>query len=99
MSDKMTYNDYKTILSYYNIPIPLSKLKIKEMAHEILSEKLCKCIKQIPTNNEKKAIGICTKKIFNDHGLKRGLFKCKGKKSVIFKKNTTKKTRKNTISK
>lgn len=95
MINKITYDDYKNILLYYNINIPNSKSKVKQMAHEILSEKLCKCIKQIPTNNEKKAIGICTRRIFNAKGLKRGTFKCKGKRKVTFRKiNSNENTKK-----
>jgi len=86
MSNKISYDDYKSILSYYNMPIPSSKKMLKKRAHEILSEKLCKCIKHIPGNNEEKAIKICTKSIFNNKGLKRGTFKCKGKKNISFKK-------------
>jgi hypothetical protein len=86
MSNKITFSDYKSILSYYNIPIPSSKKLLKQRAHDILSEKLCKCIKQIPGNNEEKAIKICTKSIFDNKGLKRGTFKCKGKKNISFKK-------------
>ena len=86
MSKKITISDYKNILSYYNIDIPDSKIKIKRKAHEILSEKLCRCIKNISNSNESKAIGICTKNIFNKKGLKRDTFKCKGKKHVTFRK-------------
>jgi len=92
MIDKITTisnDDYKNILLYYNINIPDSKSKIKKMAHEILSEKLCRCIKKIPASNEKKAIAICTKRIFNRKGLKRGTFKCRGKKNVTFGKMKT----------
>ena len=86
MSKKISNNDLKHILQYYNIPIPKSTTKLKMMGEEILAEKLCRCIKKIPGGDEKKAIGICTRSIFNKKGLKRGTFKCKRKQNVSFTK-------------
>ena len=90
----MTNKDYIQILNYYKIPIPNSKKLIKEEGENILALKLCKCIKKVSANDydEGKAIGICTKTIFNRKGLTRGKFKCKGKRHVNF--NKTKKMRK-----
>ena len=90
----MNNNDYIQILNYYNVPIPKSKKMIKEEGEKILALKLCKCIKKVNTKdaNEPRAIGICTKTIFNRKGLTRGKFKCKGKRFVNF--NKTKKIRK-----
>jgi len=90
----MNNNDYIQILNYYNVLIPKSKKLIKEEGEKILALKLCKCIKKVNTkdNNEPRAIGICTKTIFNRKGLTRGKFKCKGKRFVKF--NKTKKLRK-----
>jgi hypothetical protein len=84
----MNNNDYIQILNYYNVLIPKSKKLIKEEGEKILALKLCKCIKKVNTkdNNEPRAIGICTKTIFNRKGLTRGKFKCKGKRYVNFKK-------------
>ena len=50
--------------------------------------------KKVNTNNknEPRAIGICTKTIFNNKGLTRGKFRCKNKRYVNF--NKTKKNRK-----
>ena len=59
---------------------------IKTTAEKILNDKLCKCIKKVSPNNEARAIGVCTKSIFNRKGLTRGKFSCKGKKYVFFKK-------------
>jgi hypothetical protein len=90
----MQNNDYIQILNYYNLPIPKSKRLIQLEAEKILSLKLCKCIKKVDSTskNEPKAIGICTKTIFNRKGLTRGKFKCKGKHYVKF--NKTRKLRK-----
>lgn len=87
---EITNNDYKQILKFYNKPIPKSKGLLKMEAEKIMTTKLCRCIKKLDTGFEKKAIGICTKTIFNNKGYTRGKFKCKGKKYVTFRK-----TRKN----
>ena len=91
---KITNNDYKNILEYYKKTIPNSKRKLKINAEKIMAEKLCRCIKKvaIPEKNEPRAIGICTKTVFNNKGYTRGKFKCKGKLSVKF--NKTKKNKK-----
>ena len=91
----LTSNDYKKILEYYNIKIP-SKKQLKSKAEDILSLKLCRCIKKVAPSlspkSEKKAIGICTKTIFNRKKLERGSFKCvKTKRNVEIKKKTVKK--------
>ena len=89
----MNNDDYIQLLNYYKIPLPNSKKLIKEEGEKILALKLCKCIKKVNNKeiNEPKAIGICTKTIFNRKGLTRGKFKCKGKRFVNF--NKTKKIR------
>ena len=89
MSNKMNNSDYKNILDYYKIPIPKSKILLKQIAEKILAEKLCKCIKKVDYHNEAKSIGICTKNIFNKKGLTRGTFKCKKNKMVTFRKTST----------
>jgi hypothetical protein len=93
---ELTINDYKQILEFYNEPIPKSKILLKMEAEKIMANKLCRCIKKLDTGFEQKAIGICTKTIFNNKGYARGKFKCKGKKYITFRKTTSsKKTRKN----
>lgn len=78
----LNISDYKKIFDFYNIPVPTSKLKMKEQVEKILSLKLCRCIKKLGVENESKSIGICTKTIFGRKGLSRGMFKCKGTQSV-----------------
>jgi len=82
----LTKKDYKKILDYYKIKIPSSVRLMREKADKILSEKLCRCIKKIDTVIEAKAVGICTKNIFNRKGLTRGKFNCKGKQNVTYKR-------------
>ena len=93
---ELNTNDYKKILEYYNKPIPKSSRLVKAAAEKILSQKLCRCIKKVGPP-EGKAIGICTKTIFNRKGYTRGQFQCKKKQSVKFRrtnKNINKTTRK-----
>jgi len=93
---KLTINDYKQILEFYNKPIPKTKMLLRIEAEKIMATKLCRCIKKNDPEFEEKSIGICTKTIFNNKGYTRGKFKCKGKKYVTFRKTTSsKKTRKN----
>lgn len=93
MSD-LTNVDYKKILDYYNKPIPKSKRLLRTQAEKILVSKLCRCIKKVDKENEARAIGICSKTIFNNKGLIRGKFTCKKKQTIhIKKKNNV--TRKN----
>ncbi len=91
----LTQKDYINILEFYNMKPPKSKRLIEKEAEKLLSEKLCKCIKKVEKgfkNDESRAIGICTKNIFNRKGLTRGKFKCKKNQFVKF--NKTKKNRK-----
>lgn len=90
---KITTKDYKSILSYYNRPIPGSTKLLKERAEKILAEKLCRCIKKVDPINEAKSIGICTKTIFNSRGFTRGAFTCTGKRKAEFRKKTNKKNK------
>ena len=86
MSTKLNNKDYVNILNYYKMTIPKSKKLIKQRAENIMAQKLCKCIKKIDAKLESKAIGICTKTIFNSKGFKRGSFQCKNNRTVKFRK-------------
>jgi hypothetical protein len=85
---ELNTTDYKKILEYYNKPIPKSSRLVKSAAEKILAQKLCRCIKKVDPDakSEGRAIGICTKTIFNRKGYTRGKFKCKGKLSVKTRK-------------
>jgi hypothetical protein len=89
---KLKLIDYKTVLEHYNQSIPTNNIQIKEKAEKLLSKKLCQCIKKVQgkIGNEPSAIGICTRTIFKNRGLKREQFTCRNKYTV----NMTK-TRKN----
>lgn len=96
---KLTDQDYKDILNYYNKTIPKSKRILKINAEQILADKLCRCIKKVEPTNESKSIGICTKTIINSKGFTRGTFKCKNKKFISLKKRNNKRVKNNKTSK
>ena len=98
MSNELTNKDYIDILTFYKINIPKSKRLIKKHAENIMSDKLCKCIKSVKSKNTKnmnkssegRSIGICTKTIFNKKGFTRGKFKCLKNKTVKFRRTNKK---------
>lgn len=86
MPRELTNKDYISILNYYKLNVPKTKMLIKKNAEKIMAEKLCRCIKKIDTKYEAKSIGICTKSIFNRKGYTRGQFQCKKNQSVKIRK-------------
>lgn len=86
MNSGLTNKDYKEILLFYGKNIPKNKKQLKEQAENLLADELCRCIKKIDIEPESRAIGICTKTIFNNKGLKREKFKCRNPKFVTFRK-------------
>ena len=90
----LTINDYKQILTYYKKSIPSNKQHLIRDAEKILSTKLCRCINKLGKQNEKRAIGICTKTIFNRKGYSRGKFTCKHTTTVKFRKTSKSSTTK-----
>jgi hypothetical protein len=89
MSDELTNEDYINILTYYKMEIPKSKRLLKKQAENIMSEKLCRCIKKVKKSNTKitegQAIGICTKMIFNKRGFTRSKFRCRKNRTLKFR--------------
>jgi hypothetical protein len=86
----LTLQDYKNILQFYHLPTQGSFKQLKLQAENILSTKLCRCIKKVGSldirKDESKAIGICSRTILTNKGLTKGKFKCKGKRSITLKK-------------
>jgi hypothetical protein len=81
-SHKMTIKDYKKILNYYDIDYSaLSTDTIKNKVHNILAEKLCRCIKKVQgkskSKSEGRAIGICKKNVITRKNIKIFTFNCK----------------------
>jgi hypothetical protein len=79
MNNKLNDNDYTKILQYYNLNIPKSKRLLKKEAENIITQKLCSCIKKVEPVYKVKSVGICTRSVINNKGLKRGKFSCTGK--------------------
>jgi len=83
----LTNSDYEDILDYYNIDKPAKQDNTKVLAEQILSNKLCKCIKSVgklsKQENEKKNIAICRKSIFYRKNLKFYKFKCRNKNELL----------------
>jgi hypothetical protein len=98
MTNHLTDSDYKSILEYYDKPIPKSSATLKHDAEQLLSEKLCSCIKKVKDkkNTEAKSIALCTSTVISRKGIHRGSFSCKKNAIQLFKKtNKYKKTKKN----
>ena len=102
---KLSQEDYKTIIHHYGFPLPKSKRLIQKKGEDLISRKLCSCIKKVTKkfkNNETPAIGICTYSVLKNRNLKFKSFTCKKKPKIIglrktkkvkFKKKKTRKRR------
>lgn len=100
----LSLTDYKTILEYYGIDYSqLDRKKIISTAENVLSKKLCRCIKKVtsPKNDKVRAIGICRNSVIQKKGLTINKFRCKKKPKLLSfnktKKKIKKKNRKLTI--
>jgi len=88
---KLTNSDYMKILHHYQGEHTTRKNKksIKQRAHQIMAQKLCRCIKSSNDNDAKggddegRRIGYCTRSIFNTKGLRQHGFRCKTKNGKI----------------
>jgi hypothetical protein len=90
LKNNLTKKDYIKILSYYKKEIPSNFNSLKREAENILSDKLCKCIKKVDRSNESKSIAICSDSIFKKKGFVRGTFKCGKKRTVRFTRKNKK---------
>ena len=90
----METKDYVIILKHYGVPIPKTRKRKRELAEELMSAKMCNCIKSVQKASklqEPAAIAICTKSIFQNRGLKYNKLKCKPKPQFVGNKKTKKK--------
>ena len=96
---KMTIKDYKKILNYYNIDYSaLSTDTIKNKVHNILADKLCRCIKKVQSKSKSKsksksegrAIGIFKKSVITRKNIKIFTFNCKKGAKLNSKEGTRK---------
>lgn len=85
MLGKLTRKDYETILRHYEIETKKGdKLsKVKKAAEDILTTKLCRCIKTVNEKKhpagEKRSIPLCKKSVLHKKGLTDSGFSCKAK--------------------
>jgi hypothetical protein len=100
---RLSLNEYKSILKYYNIDITCMKNSvIKKTAEDILAEKLCRCIKAVNMTQSKsmtksksnrletKAIAVCKNSVFTKKNLKISKFTCKKKSELLTSKKSKK---------
>ncbi len=107
---KLTHGDYVKILHHYQGSdrghdhgrgrvTRKNRKSVKERAHRILADKLCRCIKATPSSSsgdEGRRVGYCTRSIFNSKGLRSHGFQCKTKNGKLRPRMTrdiTKKSR------
>ena len=90
---ELSQEDYKTIIHNYGFPLPKSKRLVKKKGEDLISRKLCSCIKKVTKkfkNNETPAIGICTYSILKNRNMKFKSFTCKKKPKIVGLKKTKK---------
>ena len=93
---ELSSSDYKKILDFYNVPKQNDR-SYKNLAEDILADKLCKCIKSVkkkPSITEKSAIGICRNSIFKKRNMDFYTFECKKEAKLHGKKNTKRRLKK-----
>ncbi len=100
----LSHKDYVSLLKYYKIP-NIEKMKnkeVKNVAENILADKLCRCIKKVTKKNilpEPSAIAICKNSVITRKNIKINRFSCKNKSKLISNKKTRKNIQKIKISK
>lgn len=91
---KLTRSDYLKILHHYQphtrkgsmaAKSRVTMAYLKERAHRILAEKLCRCVKSSASSassasDEGRRIAYCTRSIFTNRGLRPHGFRCKSAK-------------------
>jgi len=79
---KLTRGDYLKILHHYQpetrrvASSRMSTTTVKNIAHRILAEKLCRCVKS-SNSEEGRRIAYCSRSIFNNRGMRQHGFRCK----------------------
>ena len=54
MVKHLSQKDYRSILKFYNIPASKNKYTRKKMAEKVLADRLCRCIKKVSSQIERK---------------------------------------------
>ena len=82
----LKHADYIKILKYYKMRVPNSAKTVKRTAEQMVATKLCRCIKKVGSIGEPAAIGICSRSVINNKGLRLKSFKCTKKRISLFKR-------------
>lgn len=96
----LTRKDYETILDYYKIKHNNNTNDVKQKAENILSNKLCRCIKKVSRRNkrngsakkrqtEKRSIAICKVSVLHNKGLTDSGFSCRKTRKIALRKKHT----------
>jgi hypothetical protein len=90
---KLTKNDYRQILDYYNKPYTekMTTKILQSMCERIIAKKICSCIKKVKVKyeNEKKdesrRIAICKNSVVTKKNINIHKFTCKRKPELLNK--------------
>lgn len=79
----LTKDDHRAVLSYYGIDFAnMDSKRLHKASEELLAEKLCRCIKKVDPNDEKKSIAICRRSVLGRKGIDVYEFSCKSKEAI-----------------
>lgn len=86
--------DYQAIFAFYGAPMPQQKSQWKPRADTLLSKKYCNCYNKLRGRFHGRAIGICTKSIYNYKGFTRKKpFQCRDERNVNYVPTSRRKSR------
>jgi hypothetical protein len=92
MSNKLTRNDYITILKFYKKTYQsLTDKQLKKQAEHILAVKLCRCIHKVSKQtrgNKEQAIAICRDSVLKKKGLQHFKYSCASIPKLLPKNKT-----------
>ena len=89
---RLTEKDYNKILKFYKVDNykKMTPSQKKKASEELVSNKLCSCIKTIKkrqrSKSEKDIIPICKNSVLRKKGLIGRKFTCKRKKNILLSK-------------
>lgn len=86
--------DYVEILNFYQVPIPQTKPQMKRQVDSLLAKKFCKCYNKLKPMYQNRAIGACTRSVYNLKRYTRKLrFQCLNERNVNYEPTPKRKSR------
>ena len=86
--------DYVAILNRYGLPVPANRNQLKATADRILEKKFCKCYSKLKPRYQNRAIGACTRSVYNLKRYTRKLhFRCLDPRRVDYEPMATRRSR------